>query len=176
MSAMRNAESLANQGEFRSRIPPAEPLMTTGHKPGVKFGKDAVPEFHMEKQAAGTAPRENSFQPRPERSTPVWQFWSSPNKANRGSSFTETCLATIKDVLAWRALGASIGNSPTQRRGYPISAPWRRKVLDILLRQSVSRPARTRWRLRGRCLGVSMNTLNLEATEELRDQGSSICS
>ncbi|XDG08159.1 hypothetical protein ABKA04_007774 [Annulohypoxylon sp. FPYF3050] len=71
MSATRNAESLANQGEFRSRVPPSEPLTTTGHKPGVKVGNDAVPEFHMEKHAPGTAPRESTFQPRPEGDTPI---------------------------------------------------------------------------------------------------------
>ncbi|KAI1453236.1 hypothetical protein F4805DRAFT_383619 [Annulohypoxylon moriforme] len=71
MSATRNTESLANQGEFHSRVPPSEPLTTTGHKPGVKVGNDAVPEFHMEKYAPGTAPRENTFQPRPEGETPV---------------------------------------------------------------------------------------------------------
>ncbi|KAI1212126.1 uncharacterized protein F4807DRAFT_417622 [Annulohypoxylon truncatum] len=71
MSATRNTESLANQGEFHSRVPPSEPLTTTGHKPGVKVGNDAAPEFHMEKHAPGTAPRENTFQPRPEGETPV---------------------------------------------------------------------------------------------------------
>ncbi|KAI2463895.1 hypothetical protein F4781DRAFT_97105 [Annulohypoxylon bovei var. microspora] len=71
MSAMRNTESLAHQGEFHSRVPPAEPLTTTGHKPGVKVGNDAVPEFHMEKHAPGTAPRGNTFRPQPGGEAPV---------------------------------------------------------------------------------------------------------
>ncbi|KAI4866468.1 hypothetical protein F4820DRAFT_416668 [Hypoxylon rubiginosum] len=61
-----NTESLIGQGEFHSRKPRAEPLTTTGHKPGVKVGNDAVPEYHMEKFEPGTAPREHTFQPRPE--------------------------------------------------------------------------------------------------------------
>ncbi|KAI2619858.1 hypothetical protein GGS26DRAFT_595261 [Hypomontagnella submonticulosa] len=70
MSATRNTESLSNQGEFHSRVPPAEPLTTSGHKPGVKVGNDAVPEFHAEKYPPGTAPREHTFQPRPEEGVP----------------------------------------------------------------------------------------------------------
>ncbi|KAI1658568.1 hypothetical protein F4813DRAFT_388337 [Daldinia decipiens] len=71
MSAVRNVESMSNQGEFHSRVPPAEPLTTTGHKPGVKVGNDAAPEFHAEKHPLGTAPRENTFQPRPDSETPA---------------------------------------------------------------------------------------------------------
>ncbi|KAI1472142.1 uncharacterized protein F4812DRAFT_702 [Daldinia caldariorum] len=71
MSATRNTESLYHQGEFRSRVPPAEPLTTTGHKPGVNVGKDAVPEFHAEKHPPGTAPQERTFLPRPIGETPV---------------------------------------------------------------------------------------------------------
>ncbi|KAI6086441.1 hypothetical protein F4821DRAFT_238264 [Hypoxylon rubiginosum] len=67
----QNIDSLVGQGEFHSRKPGAEPLTTTGHKPGVKVGNDAVPEFHMEKHAPGTAPREHTFQPRPEGETPT---------------------------------------------------------------------------------------------------------
>ncbi|KAI1407895.1 hypothetical protein F5Y13DRAFT_120892 [Hypoxylon sp. FL1857] len=71
MSANRNTESMAHQGEFHSRVPPAEPLTTTGHKPGVKVGNEAIPEFHAEMHAPGTAPREHTFQPRPEGETPA---------------------------------------------------------------------------------------------------------
>ncbi|KAI0173008.1 hypothetical protein GGR52DRAFT_431946 [Hypoxylon sp. FL1284] len=71
MSATTNSESLVGQGEFHSRKPGAEPLTTTGHKPGVKVGNDAVPEFHMEKHTPGTAPREHTFEPRPEGETPA---------------------------------------------------------------------------------------------------------
>lgn len=71
MSATRNTESLAHQGEFHSRVPPSEPLTTTGHKPGVKVGNEAVPEFHAEMHEPGTAPREHTFQPRPEGEIPA---------------------------------------------------------------------------------------------------------
>ncbi|KAI1073530.1 hypothetical protein F5B20DRAFT_501203 [Whalleya microplaca] len=65
MSANSNTESLAQQGEFRSRVAPSKPLTTKGHAPGVKVGNEAVPEFHMETHAPGSAPREATHQPRP---------------------------------------------------------------------------------------------------------------
>ncbi|OTA99605.1 hypothetical protein M426DRAFT_27354 [Hypoxylon sp. CI-4A] len=71
MSATRNTESMTNQGEFHSRVPPSEPLTTKGHKPGVKVGNEALPEFHVEQHPPGTAPREHTFQPRPEGETPT---------------------------------------------------------------------------------------------------------
>jgi len=68
MSATRNEEAtnaVVNQGgEFHSRIPPAEPLTTSGHKPGVIASKaDAAPEFHAETLPTGTAPSSRTFQP-----------------------------------------------------------------------------------------------------------------
>ncbi|EMR71301.1 hypothetical protein UCREL1_1657 [Eutypa lata UCREL1] len=72
MSATRNAESMTNQGEFHSRVPRAEPMQTGGHKPGVKVGNDAYPEFHAEKYPPGTAPNdERTFQPRPTGEVPA---------------------------------------------------------------------------------------------------------
>ncbi|KAH9905458.1 hypothetical protein F4778DRAFT_779794 [Xylariomycetidae sp. FL2044] len=66
MSASRNPDSVAAKGEeFHNRVPPTAPLTTKGHKPGVKVGKDAVPEFHAETHPAGTAPPENTFEPNP---------------------------------------------------------------------------------------------------------------
>lgn len=38
------------------------------HKPGVKVGKDAAPEFSAETYPPGTAPREHTYQPNPEQS------------------------------------------------------------------------------------------------------------
>ncbi|KAI0376766.1 hypothetical protein F5Y04DRAFT_265698 [Hypomontagnella monticulosa] len=70
MSASRNTESLSHRGEFHSRVPPAEPLTASGHKPSVKVGNDAVPEFHVEKYPPGTAPREHTFQPQPKETVP----------------------------------------------------------------------------------------------------------
>ncbi|KAI1505995.1 hypothetical protein F5X99DRAFT_366813 [Biscogniauxia marginata] len=75
MSANRNTESMAQQGgEFHSRVPPSEPLTTKGHKPGVKVGNDRVPEFHVETHEPGTAPRENTYRPRPEGEIPAQGF------------------------------------------------------------------------------------------------------
>ncbi|KAI1398377.1 hypothetical protein F4819DRAFT_35730 [Hypoxylon fuscum] len=68
--ASQNTDSLIGQGEFHASKPRAEPLTTHGHKPGVKVGNEAVPEFHMEQHAPGTAPREDTFQPRPEGEMP----------------------------------------------------------------------------------------------------------
>ncbi|KAM4065187.1 hypothetical protein HRG_004476 [Hirsutella rhossiliensis] len=66
MSASKNPEAMtAAQGEFRSRVPPSEPMTTRGHAPGVKVGKDRVPEFHAEAHMPGTAPANQSFRPGP---------------------------------------------------------------------------------------------------------------
>ncbi|RYP41260.1 hypothetical protein DL767_001114 [Monosporascus sp. MG133] len=71
MSATRNIDSLANQGEFSSRVVPSEPSQTSGRKPGSKVGNDAAPEFHAENHPPGTAPDEHSFQPRPTGEVPA---------------------------------------------------------------------------------------------------------
>ncbi|KXH26164.1 hypothetical protein CSIM01_11434 [Colletotrichum simmondsii] len=64
MSVNRNVESINNkQGEFHPSVPRSEPLTTKGHAPGTKVGNDAYPEFHAQAYPAGTAPRENTFQP-----------------------------------------------------------------------------------------------------------------
>jgi len=68
MSATRNEEStnavVGQGGEFHSKIPPSEPLTTSGHKPGVIASKaDAAPEFQAETLPAGTAPSSRTFQP-----------------------------------------------------------------------------------------------------------------
>ncbi|KAI1391758.1 uncharacterized protein F4822DRAFT_388369 [Hypoxylon trugodes] len=96
MSATRNTESMAHQGEFHSRVPPSEPLTTTGHKPGVKVGNEAVPEFHIEQHAPGTAPREHTFQPRPEGETPA----EAPNvEAQRLTNPTDTLGGTTSQAV-----------------------------------------------------------------------------
>ncbi|KAI0203330.1 hypothetical protein F4808DRAFT_41035 [Astrocystis sublimbata] len=64
MSATSNPNSL--QGEFHSRVPRSEPMEKGGHAPGVLVGNDRIPEFHAETHPAGTAPREDTYQPRPE--------------------------------------------------------------------------------------------------------------
>ncbi|KAJ4386017.1 hypothetical protein N0V93_008908 [Gnomoniopsis smithogilvyi] len=70
MSATLNPDALDNKGEFHSRVPPAKPLTTKGHKPGVKVGNDALPEFSAKTYPPGTAPRENTFQPNPVSEVP----------------------------------------------------------------------------------------------------------
>ncbi|RDW60112.1 hypothetical protein BP5796_11718 [Coleophoma crateriformis] len=58
-----NPDSVSNQGEFHSRIAPSEPLTTSGHKPGLKVGSDAAPEFHAQTLPTGTAPADRTFKP-----------------------------------------------------------------------------------------------------------------
>lgn len=41
-----------------------------GHKPGVKVGNDAAPEFHAQAYDPGTAPREHTFQPNTQTGVP----------------------------------------------------------------------------------------------------------
>ncbi|KAK7699632.1 hypothetical protein SLS64_011586 [Diaporthe eres] len=65
-----NIDSLAGQGEFHSKKPGAEPLTHGGHKPGVKVGNDAAPEFSTEVHEPGTAPSKDSFQPNAESEVP----------------------------------------------------------------------------------------------------------
>ncbi|KAG6355358.1 hypothetical protein INS49_003320 [Diaporthe citri] len=65
-----NIDSLAGQGEFHSKKPGAEPLTHGGHKPGVKVGNDAAPEFSTEAHEPGTAPSKDAFQPNPESEVP----------------------------------------------------------------------------------------------------------
>ncbi|RWA04278.1 hypothetical protein EKO27_g10831 [Xylaria grammica] len=80
MSANRNPESL--QGEFHSRVPPSEPLEKGGHKPGVMVGNDRVPEFHAETYPPGTAPREDTYQPRPEGEFSAQAYGTAPSAAD----------------------------------------------------------------------------------------------
>lgn len=95
MSASRNTESMVNQGEFRSRVPRSEPLEKGGHKPGVKVGNEALPEFHAEQYPAGTAPAERTFQPRPTGEFAAQAYDDDQTQTNR----TETLPgATSADV------------------------------------------------------------------------------
>ncbi|KAI0909239.1 hypothetical protein F4823DRAFT_444664 [Ustulina deusta] len=95
MSANRNPDSL--QGEFHSRVPPSKPLEKGGHKPGILVGKDKVPEFHAETYPPGTAPRENTFQPRPAGEFSAQAYGSAPSAGETMSG------ATSQDV--YRGLG-----------------------------------------------------------------------
>lgn len=83
MASSHNTESLAStNNEFRSRVPPAEPLTRKGHAPGVKVGNEAVPEFHAETYEPGTAPREDTYQPNP--------IYETPGQNSNSSSETYT--------------------------------------------------------------------------------------
>lgn len=90
MSANSNTESMAQQGEFRNRVPPSEPLTTKGHKPGVLVGNDAVPEFHAETHPPGTAPKEASFQPRPVGEIPGQAFNAAADESETRTSAADT--------------------------------------------------------------------------------------
>ncbi|KAG0652436.1 hypothetical protein D0Z07_1375 [Hyphodiscus hymeniophilus] len=70
MSSSDNFDSVANQGEFRNRVPPSKPLTTKGHAVGVKVGNDAAPEFSAQTLPAGTAPSDRTFNPNPVSETP----------------------------------------------------------------------------------------------------------
>ncbi|MCJ1420837.1 hypothetical protein MMC32_007196 [Xylographa parallela] len=66
-----NADAQGNgQGEFSSKIPRSEPMMTSGHKPGMKVGNDAAPEFSAQVLPAGSAPADRTFEPNPINETP----------------------------------------------------------------------------------------------------------
>ncbi|KAI1778732.1 hypothetical protein F4818DRAFT_227257 [Hypoxylon cercidicola] len=138
-----NTESLAGQGEFHSRKPRAEPLTTTGHKPGVKVGNDAVPEYHMEKFEPGTAPREHTFQPRPEGETPAeypnvesqrltdpsdtlggatsQSVHAGPGKPVQGQTSVEMhgdhTGRRKKESAGLEGVGASVGNDSVRQKG-----------------------------------------------------------
>ena len=91
--ASRNPDAVANQGnEFHAARPRDEPLTTSGvspsplckpsiqchltipshhqHKPGVKVGNDAAPEFHAKTLPPGSAPADRTFQPNPVSEVP----------------------------------------------------------------------------------------------------------
>ncbi|KAI0010818.1 hypothetical protein F4779DRAFT_275692 [Xylariaceae sp. FL0662B] len=125
MSANRNTESMAQQGEFRSRVPPSEPLTTKGHKAGVKVGNEAVPEFHMETHEPGTAPREDTYQARPEGEFPaqaseVGSSYTNPTDSLPGatSASVHTGLGKPLQGEEGRELhGAHLGRRKKERAG-----------------------------------------------------------
>ncbi|KAI1177892.1 hypothetical protein F4777DRAFT_540734 [Nemania sp. FL0916] len=98
MSASRNPNSL--QGEFHSRVPRSEPLEKGGHKPGVLVGNDRIPEFHAETYPPGTAPREYTYQPRPEGEFAAQASETGPSAADTISG------ATSQDL--YRGMGKPI--------------------------------------------------------------------
>ncbi|KAI0450010.1 hypothetical protein F5B21DRAFT_492498 [Xylaria acuta] len=98
MSATRNPDSL--QGEFHSRVPPSEPMETGGHKPGVLVGNERAPEFHAQTYPPGTAPQEDTYQPRPEGEYAAQAYGTAPSAADTIQG------ATSQDV--YRGMGKPI--------------------------------------------------------------------
>jgi hypothetical protein len=70
--ATSNADGLTNaQGEFNPKVPRSQPLTTSGHQVGQKVSPaDHAPEFSAKTLPAGTAPKENTFTPRPTNEVP----------------------------------------------------------------------------------------------------------
>jgi len=119
MSANSNPESVSNQGEFHSRVPPSEPLTTKGvspfsipstplsssrtntptqHAPGVKVGNDAAPSFSAETLAAGTAPSDRTFKPNTQNEIPGQAMNPNISKETWTSADSTLGGATSKDV------------------------------------------------------------------------------
>ncbi|KAK3311075.1 uncharacterized protein B0T15DRAFT_60626 [Chaetomium strumarium] len=65
-----NPDSVVNQGQFHSSVPPAQPLTTSGHQLGQQVGNEAVPEFRAKTFPPGTAPKESTYKPNPIHETP----------------------------------------------------------------------------------------------------------
>ncbi|KAL2175490.1 uncharacterized protein P884DRAFT_55963 [Thermothelomyces heterothallicus CBS 202.75] len=65
-----NLNSVGNQDQFHSSVPPAKPMTTSGHQLGQQVGNEAVPEFRAETHAPGTVPKQHSYRPNPVHETP----------------------------------------------------------------------------------------------------------
>ncbi|KAK3291674.1 uncharacterized protein B0H64DRAFT_367076 [Chaetomium fimeti] len=65
-----NPDSVANQDQFHSRVPPAKPMTTSGHQLGQQVGNEAIPEFRAETHTPGSAPAQHTHQPNPIHETP----------------------------------------------------------------------------------------------------------
>ncbi|KAK4550459.1 hypothetical protein LTR36_000038 [Oleoguttula mirabilis] len=78
-STSRNTDAIVNQqpgggsGEFHAKVGRDEPMQTSGHKPGVNVGNDAVPEFSAKTLPPGSAPAESTFKPNPTDTAPPTQ-------------------------------------------------------------------------------------------------------
>ncbi|EHL01775.1 hypothetical protein GLAREA_04384 [Glarea lozoyensis ATCC 20868] len=93
-----NPDAVSNQGEFRSKVPRAEPMMKGGHSIGTKVGNDAAPEFHAQTLPAGTAPKSSTYTPNTQSEIPGQAM--NPNIAKETWTRAEDTLggATSKDV------------------------------------------------------------------------------
>ncbi|OCK95863.1 uncharacterized protein K441DRAFT_695311 [Cenococcum geophilum 1.58] len=114
MNASQNPDSVANQpGEFRSRVPPSEPLETkealqrltlSQHKPGVLASeKDRAPEFSAETLPADTDTTNASM---------YHHASDTLNGADSGSLHTvSVILAKARRAKNYDTIGAKAGRS-----------------------------------------------------------------
>lgn len=157
-----NPEAVSHQGEFHSRVPRDEPLTTKGvgdfistiqvhtksvqHKPGVKVGNDAAPEFHAQAVPEGTAPADRLFTPNTQNETPGQaenpdiskETWTSASdtiggatsadvhtglgKPVQGETSNEIHGKEKKERSGLEGAGASVGDS-VRDRALDIDAP-----------------------------------------------------
>ncbi|KAL2256187.1 hypothetical protein VTK26DRAFT_2055 [Humicola hyalothermophila] len=93
-----NPDSVANQDQFHSSVPPAHPLTTSGHQIGQKVGHQGIPEFRAETHPPGTAPKEHSYQPNPVSETPGQALNPDVDPSSRTSALEDLPGATSGDV------------------------------------------------------------------------------
>ncbi|PVH87020.1 hypothetical protein DL98DRAFT_481045, partial [Cadophora sp. DSE1049] len=129
MSANRNPESISNQGEFHSRVPPSEPLTTKGHAPGVKVGNDAFPTFSAETLPAGTAPKDRTFQPNTQNAIPGQAMNPDVSKETWTSAESTIVGATSKDVDT--GLGKPVGPQGSKELHHDGAEPGKRQRTGI---------------------------------------------
>ncbi|KAK1750313.1 hypothetical protein QBC47DRAFT_124316 [Echria macrotheca] len=120
-----NPDSVVGQGEFHDRIPPAKPMTHKGHQIGRQVGNDAVPEFHAETYAPGTAPKEHSFRPNPESETPGQALNPDMDPSTRTGAL-DMPGATSKDVYDETTWGKPL-QGQTQRELHGMHPGKRKK-------------------------------------------------
>ncbi|KAL9114380.1 MAG: hypothetical protein Q9187_007472 [Circinaria calcarea] len=122
MSASKNPDSVANQPtQFTSHIPPSEPLTTKGHKPGVKVGNDAAPEFHAKTLPPGTAPKDRTFAP-----NPIGEIPSQANNDLADRSHGKESTVTSAEST----LGGATSADVHQGLGKPLQGQTKREQRD----------------------------------------------
>lgn len=107
-----NPDSVPNQGDFSSRIPPTKDSQSGGHAVGTKIGNDAFHTFSAQVLPAGSAPAESTFQPNPISETPG----QANNEDTLSSNDKESTYTSASDTIG----GASSGDVHTGL-GQPIA-------------------------------------------------------
>ncbi|KAL2024248.1 hypothetical protein VTK56DRAFT_9404 [Thermocarpiscus australiensis] len=92
-----NPDSVGNQGQFHSSVPPSQPIMTSGHQLGQQVGNEAVPEFRAKTYPPGTAPKEHTYQPNPVSEVPGQALNPDVDPSSRTEAL-DMPGATSKDV------------------------------------------------------------------------------